>query len=318
MSFIYNFFLKTFKNNTPNITKNIKKKSLKNFNIQKTVERKPEVYYDALKTKLKNPEEKNIVFLKNIGSGAHSNVFKTIDASNNLYVCKKIRKCFKNHALKEIIILNNLRNNDYFPNYRFYIENDKYVEIYTDYDDAIDLFEYINNLIINKGLENKMIKDIFLKMTKAVMEFHSQGFNHLDIKMENFIILNKTKQIKLIDFEMSNQYSEELRSIKRLVGTSGYSPIETYKRQYSYKTDIWSLGICLWILLTGNMPFNHAKLSFKNINPLDEVFFSILPSHTEKKNLDKDALDLILKILVLDVNKRITLNDIILHKWFNK
>ena len=47
-------------------------------------------------------------------------------------------------------------------------------------------------------------------------------------------------------------------------------------------------------------------------------FFSILPSHTEKKNLDKDALDLILKILVLDVNKRITLNDIILHKWFNK
>ena len=318
MRFIYNFFLKTFKNKSLNIKKNIKQKSVKKENINKNVEKKPDQYYDALKTKLTNPKEKNIVFLKNIGNGAHSNVFKTIDASNNLYVCKKIRKCFKNHALKEIIILNNLKNNDYFPNYRFYIENNKYIEIYTDYDDAIDLFEYINDLITNDKLDDKIRKEVFLKMTRAVMELHLQGFNHLDIKMENFIILDKTREIKLIDFEMSNKHTEELRSISRLVGTSGYSPIETYKREYNYKTDIWSLGICLWILLTGNMPFNHKNLPFNNSKSLDELFFSILPSHIEKKNLDKDALDLILKILVIDVNKRIDLNDIILHKWFNK
>jgi len=262
------------------------------------------------------PKESEIIFGDVLGSGAHSTVFTATDSSKNKYVCKKMKKSHRSNALREILILKKLKDNKYFPNYKFHIETKYNYMIFTEYNKAIDLFEFVNRLIDNGTLTDDIIKDVFLKMVKAVRELHNKGFNHLDIKMENFIILhNQNLDIKLIDFEMSYEHTKELKYIRRCVGTSGYSPLESYKHFYNYQTDIWSLGICLWILLTNRMPFKHKSLI---IEEKMDVHFRLLPTPSEKKYIDKNALQLVQNILTIDLNKRIDLETIITNKWLNE
>ena len=261
-------------------------------------------------------KESEIIFGDVLGRGAHSTVLTVTDSSENKYICKKIKILYKINALREIFILKKLGNNKYFPNYKFYIETKNNFMIFTEYNKAVDLFEFVNRLIDNNNLTHDIIKIIFLKMTKAVRELHDKGFNHLDIKMENFIILhNENLDVKLIDFEMSYEYSKELKYIRRCVGTCGYSPLESYKHFYNYQTDIWSLGVCLWILLTNKMPFKHKSLMIDD--KIDEQFM-LLPTENEKKYIDKGALELVENILTIDLYKRIELNNIITNNWLNE
>ena len=114
---------------------------------------------------------------------------------------------------------------------------------------------------------------------------------------------------------MKSNFQTELKYIKRCIGTSGYSPLESYKHQYNYQTDIWSLGICLWMLLTNRMPFYHKSLI---INDEMDVHFKLLPTPNEKKYIDKNAIELVESILTIDLNKRIELENIITNKWLNE
>ena len=261
------------------------------------------------------PKESDFFLGHILGSGAHSIVYATTYKKKR-YVCKKMKISNKDRALREILILKKLKDNKFFPNYKFHIETKYNLMIFTEYNEAIDVFEFINRLIEKGELTEDIIKDVFLKMTKAIKEFHNKGFNHLDVKMENFIILNnKTLDIKLIDFEMSYEYSKNLKYIKRTIGTSGYSPLESYKHLYNYQTDIWSLGICLWILLTNGMPFYHKNLI---VNDTIDIQFMLLPTPDEIKHIDSEALKLVKSILTTDIKKRIELDDIIANKWLNE
>ena len=295
--------------------------SIKNHIIDKSIKtdkpvNKNTIVINENKEEEYTPKESEMILGTVLGYGAHSTVYIATDSSKNKYVCKKMKRSHRSNALREIFILKKLKDNKYFPNYKFHIETKYNFMIFTEYNKAIDLFEFVNRLIDNGTLTDDIIKDVFLKMAKAIKELHNKGFNHLDIKMENFIILhNDTLDIKLIDFEMSYEHTKELKYIKRCIGTSGYSPLESYKHQYNYQTDIWSLGICLWMLLTNRMPFYHKSLI---INDEMDVHFKLLPTPNEKKYIDKNAIELVESILTIDLNKRIELENIITNKWLNE
>lgn len=106
---------------------------------------------------------------------------------------------------------------------------------------GIDLFEYIQQYGI---MEEKEVKKIAKKLLKIVNSIHSYDMIHKDIKPEN--IIYDGKNITLIDFE--EKYTDEYRSPELVNG-----------EKLTEKTDIWSVGISLYFLMTGKVPFNSER-----------------------------------------------------------
>ena len=144
-------------------------------------------------------------------------------------------------------------------------------------------------------------------MTQSIIELHSRGFVHLDIKLENFILTDK-KQIKLIDFGTAHKVTDREKKLQTVSGTRGYSAPEIYRNCYHKNSDIWALGISIWVILVRTYCFNHNDLHHKykfNNFPENEFYF---PSKTHidvmnKYNFNFELRNLfneILKIFPLD------------------
>lgn len=89
-------------------------------------------------------------------------------------------------------------------------------------------------------------------------EIHSKNIIHRDIKSDN-ILLDESKVIKLGDFGVSWIFEE---SAKTYIGTPYYlSPEIIYGKRYTTKTDVWSLGVLLYEMMTDRMPFNANNIT---------------------------------------------------------
>lgn len=104
------------------------------------------------------------------------------------------------------------------------------------------------------------------KLFHAVAHCHANGIIHRDIKPEN-IMIGKDNEVKLIDFGLSAQCGVKELHLSGLYGTPHYTAPEVLKKDYSYQCDIWSLGVVLYELLSGQMPFEGRSISevYRNI-----------------------------------------------------
>lgn len=93
------------------------------------------------------------------------------------------------------------------------------------------------------------------KLTRAIAHCHENGVCHRDLKPEN-ILIDKSDEIKVIDFGLSKHLDKNIRSLKSRVGTPAYMAPEVIKgHEYDLKCDVWSLGVTMYNLLTGQVPF---------------------------------------------------------------
>ena len=122
---------------------------------------------------------------------------------------------------------------------------------------SIELFEYILNL--EKFSESEVCK-IMQKLLKGIEYMHSKGMIHRDIKPEGISVFidkncSKDMQVQFTNFGQSC-YDTDVHQMKQVVGTSYYIAPEVLNRKFSNKCDLWSLGVLLYILITGNPPFH--------------------------------------------------------------
>ena len=110
-------------------------------------------------------------------------------------------------------------------------------------------------------------------MADCIKQVHNNQFVHLDIKFENFIVYKKPFHLKLIDFGTSHPLQAGVAELQTVAGTIGYTAPELFKGYYHQNSDIWSLGVCLWALVTGHLPFSRALVSLSNP---DEISYSTL------------------------------------------
>mmetsp|Transcript_57811 Transcript_57811/g.165812 ORF Transcript_57811/g.165812 Transcript_57811/m.165812 type:complete len:545 (+) Transcript_57811:89-1723(+) len=110
-------------------------------------------------------------------------------------------------------------------------------------------------------------KRIICEILTAVGHLHKNNIIHRDIKPENIMFHDTTgdqstpkpqqqkKAIKLIDFDTCQEYEPGSPKPKNIVGTMGYLAPEALQGEYSPASDLWSVGVILYILMTGDMPF---------------------------------------------------------------
>ena len=135
---------------------------------------------------LDNSEYKILALL---GTGATSNVYKIKNVdTDKLYACKKIPLQKKRRAYREIKVLKKL-NSDLFPKFRKMFIQDNKIHILVDYVDGVELFEVVHASLENNSITKYSAIKYILFMSKCIKTLHDFGFVHLDIKLENFILI---------------------------------------------------------------------------------------------------------------------------------
>ncbi|XP_060582113.1 serine/threonine-protein kinase MARK1-like isoform X2 [Ruditapes philippinarum] len=128
-----------------------------------------------------------------------------------------------------------------------------------------DLLDLINGRISEscKGLGEDRARSLFRMLTEGMHHIHTNGIVHRDLKCEN-VLLDKELNLKITDFGFSTRFVPGQSSLlKTSCGSYAYTAPEVIKQKPydGTKSDIWSLGIILFAMLNGRLPFNDAQLA---------------------------------------------------------
>lgn len=152
---------------------------------------------------------------------------------------------------------------------------------------------------------------------KGVQYLHMHDIVHRDIKPEN--VLCKTKswplQVKIADFGLANFAidGEINEQNQNMIGTPGYVAPEVVKRQkYGPVVDMWAVGVLLYIMLSGKMPF-YGRDDQECLRMIASGKFKMPPQEWDR--ISHDAKSLVKGLLQLNPDKRLTANAALQHKW---
>ena len=187
------------------------------------------------------------------------------------------------------------------------VESKNSFYIVMEYASGGELFNYI---VEKEHIKEKEASFFYYQIIQGIIEIHKKHICHRDIKPENLLLTND-KLLKMIDFNLSNEYKDYLSTP---CGSPCYAAPEMIKREkyIGIEVDIWASGVILFAMLCGYLPFNdkNYKTLYKDI-----VKCKIDYPKEDEYIIPNNALDLINKILVVNPQKRITIDKILLHPF---
>ena len=258
---------------------------------------------------------KDFTVLGVIGEGSFGKVsLVRHNKTGSEYAIKQISKLDKNNQegktyfRREIEIMYKIHQNNIVRLFNHF-EDNEYCYFVMEYIENGNLFSqpcWKNNKCFSSYDVAKIIKEVIC----AVYYLHNMDppIIHRDIKPEN-VLLDKNGVAKLTDFGWSNYIdSKEIR--RTYCGTPVYLAPEMIKEiGHDEHLDIWCIGVLLFELLTGNVPFKGKDLESLNNNILSLKI-------AWPKDINLVAKNLILKILKPDPGERISLKDMLKHPFF--
>ncbi|KAJ3050177.1 Checkpoint kinase 2 [Rhizophlyctis rosea] len=183
-----------------------------------------------------------------------------------------------------------------------------------------ELFDYINN---NGGIPEHEAKFIFYQVLRAVRYLHRRNITHRDLKLENLLLESAVpfSRIMLTDFGLAKMPASTLERMQTKCGTVVYLAPEIIDSPpgtgYSKSVDCWSLGVLLYTILSGQMPFGNVDNPSVVSKAIKSTTFS-MEGQWGTRDPTPEARDLVLKLLNVNAKERLTVEGALLHPWIAK
>ena len=213
-------------------------------------------------------------------------------------------------AKRKILYETNLMRGLYHPSVTKILETfetDKYMLIIMEYISGGNLQNFVKK---RRKLCEKTARILYRQLIQGIKYIHSKGIVHRDIKLEN-ILLDLNNIVKICDFGVG-KLTQKGQKLLDQCGTPVYMAPEIIKGDgyEGFPVDVWSSGVALYIMLSGNIPFNRDKT-----HDLQSAIMNL--PYKKIDDVSESANDLLQNILEKDPNKRFTPDQILEHPWMN-
>ncbi|CAB3368112.1 Hypothetical predicted protein [Cloeon dipterum] len=187
------------------------------------------------------------------------------------------------------------------------IETEKTLYLVMEYASGGEVFDY---LVLHGRMKEKEARAKFRQIVSAVQYCHQKKIIHRDLKAEN-LLLDSEMNIKIADFGFSNEFTPGSK-LDTFCGSPPYAAPELFqgKKYDGPEVDVWSLGVILYTLVSGSLPFDGSTLRELRERVLRGKYRIPFYMSTDCENLLK-------KFLVLNPAKRASLENIMKDKWMN-
>merc|ERR1719220_2764909 len=187
------------------------------------------------------------------------------------------------------------------------IETEKTLYLVMEYASGGEVFDY---LVLHGRMKEKEARAKFRQIVSAVQYCHQKKIIHRDLKAEN-LLLDSEMNIKIADFGFSNEFMPG-NKLDTFCGSPPYAAPELFqgKKYDGPEVDVWSLGVILYTLVSGSLPFDGSTLRELRERVLRGKYRIPIYMSTDCENLLK-------KFLVLNPARRASLEVIMKDKWMN-
>ncbi|KAI8851184.1 kinase-like domain-containing protein [Chytridium lagenaria] len=251
---------------------------------------------------------------KTIGQGTYGKVKLGFNITTNEKVAVKVIEKSQIQSPKQVARLQReirflkLLYHPHIVKVHDVIETDDFIYIVMEYAAGGELFDYI---VAHKRVKENEAREFFRMVLSAVDYCHKNAVIHRDLKPEN-LLLDDRKSIKIIDFGFGNNFTMD-GLLDTFCGSPFYAAPEMIlgKKYEGPEVDMWSLGVILFALLCGHLPFDDEDMK--------ELYKKIASgTYTCPDYLLPNARHLISRLITVDPKKRATLHEVLLHPWVNE
>lgn len=254
--------------------------------------------------------------IKLLGKGSFGKVYLASQVLTNRVVAikcleKKLVKYGdrKEKILQELLMFKTLTGGPSITKIYEVFENQKYYFFVMEYANGGDLLQKMKS---EGKLDENEARDIFAQLVRGIYFIHSKKILHRDIKLDNILLTKKDNKLlaQICDFGVS-RFLGPGEVINEQCGTPAYiAPEIIRKKGYKgYKADIWSLGVLLYAMVIGSMPFRAEEI--------EALHQKILNRDCEMKSnsASPQVLNLIEKMLCVDPENRFSIEEVAKHPW---
>mmetsp|Transcript_6576 Transcript_6576/g.17763 ORF Transcript_6576/g.17763 Transcript_6576/m.17763 type:complete len:316 (-) Transcript_6576:2271-3218(-) len=242
--------------------------------------------------------------IEQIGIGGFAKVHRGLDRLSNDFVAIKIRR-FSSQQVQHENIIRLICT---------YVAQTK-VFIVTELASGGELLQRISDA---GSFSEKDACAVVSQILKGVEYLHKRNIVHRDLKLENIMLSNLTPQakVKIADFGLARYFADDSQ-LRTICGSPLYVAPEildigTNSETYTPAVDMWSIGVIVYILLTGNSPFDvdDEQILFQKIRSGEYSMGDHLWDH-----ISTEAKDCVQRLLTVDTTARMTVNAALNHPW---
>lgn len=264
-----------------------------------------------------------------LGEGGTANVHLAFDTINKRYLAVKIiPDTKKRQVLQELKALKRLRGLPGVIQVEWITQHENHFFMFMEIAE-MELYEYLVRL--GGRLDEVNARLVFQQMANALSECHAKKVFHHDVKLENFVLVptispegeiieDGKKEIKLIDFGFAVDLSHQHMSgndgwvENYYAGSPAYSPPQVLQKKphSAAKTDVFALGVCLYVILCGQFPF--CNITKDSLEQLRRNISKPLSFPTDIE-LSDEAKNLLTGMLSYHEHSRFTLEQVLSHDW---